>query len=70
MEIKKRKQRASYVPKNNHPLQCQTCKSWTKKQPDGTRICVTCHFRQKQQEQVERVEAGLPALPEVRIGKI
>ena len=71
MEIKKRPQRASYEYKGTS-RKCEVCNSWKKKQPDGELLCLTCHFRNKQKEQVERAEenAAAPIKPNVKIGSL
>lgn len=67
MEIKKRPQRASYVPKEGYSRKCAACNGWLKKGE-----CLSCHFRNKQKEEQVRAEENVaaPVKPNVRIGKI
>ena len=71
MEIKKAKQTNGIVLTGTHPLKCKVCNSWTKKQPDKTRLCVTCHFRNKAKEQAAILENPDTVVnPNIRIGKL
>ena len=72
MEIKKRPQRPSWVASAKQPNKCPTCNSWLKTQPDKTRICVGCHFRNVAKEEAQRAaeNAAAPVKPTLLIGKL
>jgi len=70
VEIKQAPSNPNYIRKGTQDLKCTVCRSWKKKQPDGTRLCVTCYFRNKQKEEAVKKEDNPAYNPNIKIGKL